>query len=91
MRCEYCGTKRNTDGGCASCLLYNAAVVAIDAAAQEIANERAPGSRGWMNEYGIFASCKDGVQRQIGSPEEAAPFCGLTAAARRVRLPEPVD
>jgi len=69
-----------TNGYCPSCELYNAAVHAQRTAAQYIAKQKAPGAkRAWLNAYGVFAWV-DGVAVQLGTPEEAAPFSGLTTA-----------
>jgi len=75
-----------TDGVCLSCELYNAAVHAMQAAAQYIAQQKAPTATGaWLNEYGVFAWV-DGKTIQLGSKEEAAPFCELTGATFRVKV-----
>jgi len=97
MRCEFCdgsvferipGERREV---CSSCELYNTAVAAQKAAANDLATRRYSGAEdAWLNEYGIFARV-DGKAIRVGSPEEAAPFVALTEAARRVRvfLPRP--
>lgn len=70
---------------CPSCDLYNAAVRAQQAAAKEIASAyHVRAKDAWLNQYGVFADI-DGIKRQIGTPEQAAPFAALTAAARKVK------
>lgn len=84
MRVCDCGRAYARNGTCPSCELYNAAVEAQQVAAQRIArafHKRAIGA--WLNEHGVFADI-NGIKRQVGSPEQAAPFVALTGAARRV-------
>lgn len=84
MRICDCGHSYSRNGTCPSCELYNAAVHAQQAAADHIAksfHRKATGA--WLNEHGAFADIK-GIKRQVGSPEQAAPFVALTGAARRV-------
>ena len=70
--CDFCGTDL-IDNRCPSCDLYNAAVSAIQAAAQRIVRNRGgdPKEPCWVNEYGIFG-WRDGKCVQMGTPEEAA-------------------
>ena len=84
--CDFCGTDL-IDNRCPSCDLYNAAVSAIQAAAQRIVRNRGgdPKEPCWVNEYGIFG-WRDGKCVQMGTPEEAAPFEALTSAARKVTV-----
>ena len=73
---------------CPSCDLYNAAVNAQQVAAFRIAQSRFPRveeSEAWLNEHGVFAYV-DGIARQVGTEEEAAPFVALTGAARKVTV-----
>ena len=86
MSCDFCGSQLRENGSCRSCELYNAAVAAMNAAARSIANasECDPLSPAWLNEYGIFG-WRDGVLREVGTPEEAALFSGLTQAARNLK------
>lgn len=84
-KCEGCGSYlRDDDHGCSSCELYNAAVTAVNAAAQEIATNFHVAARdAWLNEHGVFAWIgKKTVQ--VGTPYEAAPFMKLITAARGV-------
>ena len=84
MKCEHDGTALSKGERCPSCTLYNAAVTAINAAAQEIASSYDRTARdAWMNDHGIFAWI-GGVTAMVGTPEQAAPFCALTSAARKV-------
>jgi len=82
-RCDFCNTTLRADA-CPSCELYNAAVDAQRAAANRIARDYHPNAKdAWLNRYGVFAWI-DGVTRQVGTPEQAAPFDALTGAARKV-------
>lgn len=83
-RCYWCGTEPR-NGRCASCDLYNAAVDAQKAAAHSLATARHPNAKdAFLNEYGVMAWV-GGVCKQVGSPDEAAPFARLTGEARKVR------
>ena len=83
-RCEYDGAEV-VNGYCPSCELYNAGVHAQQAGASYLAKQKHPRAvHAWLNEYGVFAWV-NGVSLQVGTPEEAAPFVELTAAARRVK------
>jgi hypothetical protein len=83
-RCEFCSCVLLANGDCRSCNLYNAAVVAQQAAALHIAKTVEPrASRAWLNEYGVFAWVR-GKAVRVGTSEQAAPFVALTSAARRV-------
>lgn len=83
MTCETCATA--LDGNrCPSCEIYNAAVTAQNAAAQEIARNFDPDARdAWLNEHGIFAWVH-GVTTQVGTPYEAEPFIKMVRSARGV-------
>ncbi len=84
MKCEHDGMALNKGERCPSCVLYNAAITAINAAASEIATAYDSRARdAWMNDHGIFAWIGD-VTAQVGTPEQAAPFVAITSAARRV-------
>lgn len=85
MKCEWCGTANLAPGEeCLSCGLYNAAVEAQQAAAKRIALDFHPSAKdAWLNEYGVFADV-EGIKRQVGTPEQAAPFVALTSATRKV-------
>lgn len=84
IRCEGCGVSHSPREACPSCNLYNAAVTAQNAAAQEIARNYDPSARdAWLNEHGVFAWIDD-VTVQVGSFYEAQPFVRMTAAARHV-------
>jgi hypothetical protein len=95
MYCEFCGGSEfekipsERREVCSSCELYNTAVAAQKAAAHDLATRRYPDAKdAWLNEHGVFARV-DGIAIQLGSPEEAAPFVALTAAARRVKVFQP--
>jgi hypothetical protein len=82
--CGYDGTSVPEGKQCPSCELYNAAVVAQQAAAADLATERnADAKDAWLNEHGVFAFV-GGVATQLGSADEARPFAALTAGARDV-------
>lgn len=84
MRVCDCGRSYLRNGTCPSCELYNAAVMAQQTAANHIAKAYHLSATGaWLNEHGVFADIK-GIKRQVGTPEQAAPFVALTSAARRV-------
>jgi hypothetical protein len=87
-RCHHCNVEMKKKR-CPRCDLYNAACVAASAAAEYIAKRRhgkkhieAP----WLNVYGIYAYV-DGINLQVGSADEAKPFCDCIDAASRVHLP----
>lgn len=66
-------------------LFHNAAIEAQRNAACAIATARVPRAvEAYLNGYGIFAWVDDQLV-QLGTPEEAAPFAGLTTLARQVR------
>lgn len=84
MRCEYDGTELTPRERCPSCELYNAGVMAQQAAAAHIAmSYHLRAKDAWLNDHGVFAWI-DGVTVQVGTPEQAAPFIDVTRAARRV-------
>lgn len=86
MRCSNCSTElREADDGCPACELYNAAVAGQRAAAQCLATDRFPGSKGaWLNEYGVFAFLH-GRSVTVASAGEAKPFASLTSEALKIR------
>ncbi len=84
MKCEYDGMALTKGERCPSCVLYNAAITAINVAADEIAKAYDRTARdAWMNDHGIYAWIGN-VTVMVGSPEQAAPFVALTGATRRV-------
>jgi len=96
--CPYCEDRcsaEEADPGCASCVLYNAAVSAIKAAALSIANARHDGKRikdAWINPSGCFGYV-DGICVQIATAAEVAPFTALTQLAIKAgasRLATPI-
>lgn len=84
--CGRDGTTR-TRAYCLACELYNAAVVAQQAAALYIAQRKLPRSRvtsAWLNEHGVFAETATVSAIQVGSSDEAEPFAMLTSQCRSV-------
>lgn len=91
VRCKYDGRDLAEGEPCPECKMYNAAVAAQEAAALRIAKDFDPTTvRAWLNTHGVFADTST-VTKQVGTPEQAAPFLMLTGHARLVQTFQPVE